>query len=293
MKLFICEIGINYAFGKDKNLFLENALNMIDMCVNAAERAGIDKDKLLIKFQKRNPDVCVPEHQKNKEKIVPWRNEPTTYLQYKKDIEFGEDEFERIDNYCDILGIKWTASPWDKDSIDFLKQYDLEYIKIPSAKITDIQYLRKVALNFDNIIFSTGMSTEEEIKECYRTLKLYNQNNNISILHCNSSYPASDSELNLSYIIILKNNFNNATIGYSGHEEGISASIIAVSLGSEIIERHVTLSRSNWGTDQSASIVYDQLYRLMRDCEKVNIWKGKPEKVVFESEEKIKKKLRN
>ena len=276
----IAECGINYAFGKDKKEFINNAKRLIDM----SKSAGAD----CVKFQKRNPDLAVPEDQKNKEKIVPWREEPTTYLQYKKDIEFTEEEYKIINDYCIKKNIRWTASVWDIDSLEFLKHYGVPFVKIPSALITNVELLKACRYSGIPVYISTGMSTEEEIDTA---VKLLGKSLKV-MFHCNSSYPAKDNELNLSYITMLKINYPHIQIGYSGHEEGISACIVAKAMGASIFERHVTLSRSNWGTDQSASIVFDQLYRLTRDLNKVDTWLGLPVKIVFDSEKSIKKKLR-
>jgi len=287
--MFIAEIGINYAFGEDKSKFLQNAKELIDMAV----MAKCD----VVKFQKRTPELCVPKEQMNKEKIVPWRKEPTTYLQYKKDIEFGKEEYDEINRYCKQRGIKWTASVWDIPSADFLSMYKVPFVKIPSASITDYDLLDACVDLFDKIIFSTGMSTEEEIKMCYNNLiedvnGTKTLQKNITIMHCNSSYPAKDEELNLSYIKKLKEDYPDCKIGYSGHEQGISACIISKVMGAEVFERHITLSRSNWGTDQAASLVFDQLWRLVRDLKKVDTWIGDGVKKVYPSEEPIRDKLR-
>lgn len=277
---FIAEIGINYAYGESRKGFLKNALDLIDM----AKTCDVD----VVKFQKRNPEKAVPEDQKLKEKIVPWRTEATTYLQYKKDMEFNKDEYDQIDAYCRKKDIKWTASVWDLDSLEFLKQYNLPFIKIPSALITDEVLLQACKDSNIPVYISSGMSSEEEIDRAVELL-----GNSLKVLfHCNSSYPAKDSELNLSYISVLKNKYPNLKIGYSGHEEGISACIVAGVLEAEVFERHITISRSHWGTDQGASLVFDQIYRLIRDLDKIDIWKGSPVKEIFQSELSIRKKLR-
>ena len=281
MKMFIAEIGINYAFGEDKSKFLQNAKEMIDMAV----MAKCD----VVKFQKRTPELCVPEEQKNKPKSVPWRKEPTTYLQYKKDIEFEKEEYDEIDRYCKERGIKWTASVWDVNATQFLAQYDVPFVKLPSALITDLELLLKCKDLFKNIIMSTGMSTEKEIRQAVELL----QYSNLTIMHCNSSYPAKDEELNLSYIKKLKKDYPGIKIGYSGHEQGMSATLIAKTMGAEVFERHITLSRSNWGTDQSASIVYDQLWRLVRDLKRIDVWIGDGVKKIYDSEVPIRAKLRD
>jgi len=297
--MFVAEIGINYAYGNDKSKFIENAKQMIDMVCSACERGGVDKNEVVVKFQKRNPDKCVPEEQKDKPKEVPWNKNPITYYQYKKDIEFEDAGFDDIDKYCKSKGLRWTASAWDVDSVLFLSKYSVPFIKIPSAKIVDKDLIKKAAELFQDIVISTGMSSEEEISKCVKWIKeswagIVNIPTNLTVMHCNSSYPAKDEELNLNYIMQLKEDYEprGIKIGYSGHEEGISACIVAKTLGAEVIERHITLSRSMWGTDQSASIVYDQLWRLLRDLNKVHIWRGDGCKHIYESELPIKKKLR-
>ena len=283
---FIAEIGINH------NGSLEKAKELINM----AHECGAD----YVKFQKRNPDICVPEEQKGKEKIVPWRKEPTTYLEYKKDIEFEEKEYNAIDKYCKKLGIKWTASPWDMDSAMFLTKYPLDLIKIPSAKITDLELLVFCAMNWQTLVISTGMSTETEIDKAVSMIEktwkehFSNSPTKLYIMHCNSSYPAKDDELNLNYILQLKEKYElrGHVIGLSGHHEGISPDIVAATLGAEIFERHITLSRSMWGTDQAASITRDQLYKLIRDLHKIDTWREDGVKKIYPSEVPIRAKLR-
>ena len=279
-KEFIAEIGINYAYGESRNGFLKNAFDLIDM----AKTCDVD----IVKFQKRNPEKAVPEDQKNKEKIVPWRNEATTYLQYKRDIEFSKEEYDQIDAYCRKKDIRWTASIWDLDSLEFIIQYNIPFIKIPSALITNEGLLIKSKESKIPVYISTGMSSEREIEKAVDIL-----GNSLEVLfHCNSSYPAKDNELNLKYISVLKKRYPNLKIGYSGHEEGISACIVAATKGAEVFERHITISRSHWGTDQGASLVFDQIYRLVRDLNKIDIWLGSPIKQVFSSEISIRNKLR-
>jgi len=271
---FIAEVGINH--NGDMKLVKE----MIDMAVICK----VD----VVKFQKRNPDKAVPEHQKNVEKIVPWRQEKTTYLQYKYDIELSKENYDEIDTYCREKDIKWTASVWDLDSLDFINEYDVPFIKIPSALITNVELLEACKKSGKKIYMSTGMSTEEEVNKAVEIL-----GDSLDVLfHCNSSYPAKDTELNLSYLTMMKLNYPNVRIGYSGHEEGISACVVAKVMGAEVFERHITLSRSMWGTDQAASIVFDQLYKLIRDLSKVQDWIGLPIKKVTDSEIPIRKKLR-
>lgn len=270
--MFIAEIGINH------NCDLNLAKKLIDMCVVA----GVD----YVKFQKRNPEVCVPDSEKFKLKDTPWGQ--MSYIDYKRKLEFSEKEYDEINSYCKSKGIKWFASVWDIDSLNFIMQYDVDFVKIPSAKITDVGLLKEIVKFKIPVIMSVGMSSEEQIDAAVNILNKCD----LTILHCNSSYPAKDEELNLKYVAKLKEKYPFAKIGYSGHEEGISACIVAKTLGAEVFERHVTLSRSMWGTDQAASLVYDQLYRLVRDLKKVDVWIGDGVKKVYDSEKLVMSKLR-
>jgi len=270
---FIAEIGINH------NGSLKLAKQLIDLAViNGADA---------VKFQKRTPEICVPEHQKNKPKDTPWGN--MTYFEYKKRIEFGEEEYKEIDRYCKEKGILWTASPWDIPSFEFLENLNVAFYKIASALLTNKELLLKVKETKKPVILSTGMSTEEEIAGA---VSIFGNDYPLAILHCNSAYPAKDENLNLNYIPKLKEKYPNFVIGYSGHENGITASIVAVVMGANIVERHITLDRAMWGTDQSASIGFDGLRRLIRDINKVPVWLGDGIKKVTEDEEKVREKLR-
>ena len=227
----IAEIGINH------NGDVEIAKRLIDV----AAVANCD----YVKFQKRNPDLCVPESQKNKNKVTPWGD--MTYLQYKHKIEFGKKEYHEIDNYCRQRNIKWFASVWDIESSNFMKNYS-NYSKIPSALITNLELCQHARENYDTLIISTGMSIEKEIEECIEAC-----DPNI-ILHTNSTYPSPVNELNLKYIQWLTSKYPDKTIGYSGHEFGLVPTFIAVVLGAQYIERHVTLDRTMWGSDQMSSV---------------------------------------
>lgn len=271
----ISEIGINH------NGSMDVAKKLIDISALAGFNA--------VKFQKRNPDVCVPEHQKNIEKDTPWGT--MTYLEYKYKVEFEKEEYDEIDAYCKSRGIDWSASPWDEESIDFLSEYKLPWVKIASASITEEDVLRKCAKIFPKIIMSTGMSTEEEIDRAVSVLESANCES-ICILHCNSSYPAPVEDLNLNYIRELKKKYPKHQIGYSGHEYGLTSSIASVALGAEVVERHVTLDKSMWGSDQLCSVEPHGMFKLARGIKELELALGDGIKVVTEDEKKKRKTLR-
>lgn len=275
MKTYIiAEIGINH------NGSIELAKRLIDAAIFAGANA--------VKFQKRNPDVCVPEHQKNVERDTPWGK--MTYLEYKKKIEFEKSEYDIINEYCKNR-IEWSASPWDLDSANFLKQYDLPWIKVASASITNLELLRFCANNYKKVIISTGMSTICEIDAAVNTLK--NEGcNDLSILHCNSSYPAQYNELNLKCILTLKSLYPFATVGYSGHEYGLTTSIASICLGAKIIERHITIDRTMWGTDQMASVEPTGFHKLVKAIRELEQSLGDGQIGPSKSELPIRKKLR-
>ena len=269
----IAEIGINH------NGSLETALEMID----AAKEAGAN----CVKFQKRNPDKCVPEHQKNQPRV--FLGEEMTYLEYKKNIEFQKYEYTEIAKHCKEIGMDWTVSVWDLDSVEFMKQFlnDIPFIKIPSALITDLDLLQAVDKLNIPIIISDGMSTFEEVITSITYLK-----NLKAILHCNSSYPCDPEELDLNVIHTLKNLFKKIQIGYSGHEMGYYPTILSVATGAEIIERHFTLDNNMEGTDQKASLNPKDFKDMINEIKNVEKILGGYEIKVYPSEEKVKEKLR-
>jgi len=263
MVKIISEIGINH------NGDIEIAKKLIML----SKVAGCD----YVKIQKRNPDVCVPENQKSKMRDTPWGR--ITYLEYKKKIEFSEEQIKELVEYSDNLGISFFASVWDKDSVDVMKKYT-KIGKIPSALITNIELCKYARDNFDKLIVSTGMSTEEEIAECF-----YNCGPDV-IMHSNSTYPSKVEELNLRYIEHLKRIYGMPEIGYSGHEYGLVTTFAAVAIGAEWVERHVTLDRNMWGSDQSSSIEPSGLIKLVkgiRDIEKAIQYKP-DRRILFKSE---------
>lgn len=272
--MFIAEIGINH------NGNLEYAYDLIDM----AYKAGAD----VVKFQKRNPNKCVPENQWYKKKETPWGK--MDYIDYKHKMEFGYSEYTAINAYCKKLGIKWTASVWDVQSLNFITEFDVPFIKIASASITNMLLLEEIWEKDIPVVMSTGMSTEDEVDRAVYTLEELGKN--LTILHCNSSYPAAEDELDLNVIKTLKNKYTKHKIGYSGHERGIQPTIAAKVLGAEIIERHITLDKDMWGSDHSASLEYKELKELIDNLNRVDNWLGSDNIKVYESEEKVKEKLR-
>ena len=267
----IAEIGINH------NGDLDLAKKLIDI----AAVAGCDS----VKFQKRNPDVCVPDHQKGVMRDTPWGK--MTYLDYKYRMEFGDDEYDQINRYCYEKGIQWSASPWDLDSLEFLEQYELPYIKIPSAHLTNLDLLKACKKTAKKTILSTGMSTVEEIDEAVSIL----EGSDFALLHCNSSYPAPIKDLNLKCIETLKERYD-CEVGYSGHEFRLGTSVAAVYLGASIIERHITLDRTMWGSDHLSSVEPQGLIKLVKGIRELESAYGDGVKKITLEEEKIKRKLR-
>lgn len=286
MVKLIAEIGLNYAYGDDSSEFLSNAKKLIDL----SALAGFD----YVKFQKRTPELCVPEQQKDAEKVVPWRDKPTTYLQYKKDIEFSFDEYRLLVDFCRQKNIGVFVSVWDKESVDFWSDICTSYydhmeciMKIPSAMVTNIDLCRYARERCEKLMVSTGMSTEFEVTSCIHTC------NPDVIFHTNSAYPTPVSDLNLGYINHLHRCYPDKEIGYSGHEFGLDTTISTVALGVEWIERHVTLCHDLWGSDQKASIEPVGMFKLVKGVRELeSAMSGDSFRVVYESEIEKKKSLR-
>ena len=270
----IAEIGINH------NGDLEIAKKLIQI----AAAAGCDS----VKFQKRNPDVCVPEHQKSVMRDTPWGK--MTYLDYKYKVEFGKEEYDEIDRYCKENDIAWSASPWDLDSLEFLDQYDLPYIKMPSAHLTNDELLAACRDTGKKVILSTGMSTVEEIEHAVNVLRS-NGGCDFALLHCNSTYPAPIEELNLNCINTLRDKFQ-CEVGYSGHEFRLGTSVATVLMGATIVERHITLDRTMWGSDHMASVEPQGLIKLVRGVRELEAALGDGVIGVTEGEKPVRKKLR-
>jgi N-acetylneuraminate synthase len=270
--IIIAEIGINFAFGTDQSKFLDNAKALIDI----AASAGVD----YVKFQKRSPNDCIPKSEWDAPKTVPWRKEETTYLQYKIDTELDQDEYDQIDDYCREKGIGWFASVWDKPSVDFMRRYTSPLpggkwgimLKIPSALITELDLVEYAKDSSDFLLISTGMSTQEEID---RAIEVGEPN---VVFHTNSTYPSPIEELNMDYIQYLthiSNEFKRSfEVGYSGHEFGLVTTAASILLGAKWIERHVTLDRSHWGSDQMASVEPQGLVKLVKSVRDIEASRG-------------------
>ena len=269
---FIAEIGINH------NGDIKNALQLIE----SAKLAGCDA----VKFQKRTPEIATPRNSWDIIRETPWGK--MKYIDYKRKIEFGKKEYNTIDKFCKKVGIIWTTSCWDEPSVKFIEKYKVKFHKVPSACLTDLSLLKVLKKTKTPVIISTGMSTEKQIQKAVDILS----QKNLSILHCNSSYPAQNDQLNLKYIEKLKLMYKKSVIGYSGHEMNLASSVAAVVLGARIIERHITLDKSMWGTDQQASIEPLGFARLIKDVRTVENSLGKPIKKVFPEEKKVMIKLR-
>ena len=267
----IAEIGINH------NGDIEIAKQLMDVAVET----GCDA----VKFQKRTPEICVPEEQKSIPRETPWGS--MTYFEYKKRIEFEQPEFEQIDAYAKKIGIDWFASPWDVPSVDFLEGFNVPCQKIASACLTDSELLTAVNKTKTTTILSTGMSSMEEIDKAVSLLN----NVPLAIAQATSTYPAEASELNLRAIQTFAEKYK-VPIGYSGHERGLQVTIAAVALGATFIERHITLDRSMWGTDHSASLEPEGLKKLVRDIRIIELALGDGKKKVYDSEIPIRAKLR-
>jgi N-acetylneuraminate synthase len=267
----IGEIGINH------NGDLEIARRLMKI----ARDAGCDA----VKFQKRTPELCVPQAQKSVMRETPWGL--MTYLEYKERVEFGEKEYDEIDAYAQELGIAWFASPWDEPSVEFLSRYQPVCYKIASACLTDDPLLSSIKATGRPVILSTGMSTIDEIRHAVKALS----GAELLLAHSTSTYPCPPEELNLRMIPTLKREFNVPT-GYSGHETGLQTTVAAVVLGAAFIERHITLDRAMWGSDHAASIEPQGLHRLVRDIRVVEAASGDGVKRVYDSEVPIREKLR-
>jgi N-acetylneuraminate synthase len=240
------------------------------------------------KFQKRTPAICVPESQKNVMRDTPWGR--MTYLEYRYKVEFEKEQYDYIDRYCKEKPIAWTASVWDLQSLEFIMGYDVPFIKIPSAKLTEHECLIAASKSGNPVVLSTGMSTVPEIDAAVNLLEKHARGGYV-LMHTNSAYPAPPEELNLRVIDFLKERYG-CIVGYSGHEEDLEPSVIAVSLGASLIERHVTLDHHMWGSDHFASLEVHGMNLLRKRIKYINVILGDGVKKLTGKETEVRKKLR-
>ncbi|MBI5645302.1 MAG: N-acetylneuraminate synthase family protein [Ignavibacteriae bacterium] len=267
----IAEIGINH------NGSLDNAKRLID----AASDAGCDA----VKFQKRTPELCVPEAQKSKMRETPWGY--ITYLEYRHKVEFWKEEYEDIAEHCRARGIDWFASCWDEEAVDFMESFDPPCYKVQSAAVTDTALLEKLRGTGKPLLLSTGMSTMDEIRSAVSLLDV----ERLLIMHATSTYPCPNTQLNLNMIRTLRDVFP-CPVGYSGHEVGLPTTAAAVALGACAVERHITLDRSMWGSDQAASIEPGGFKRLVTYIRAVEDALGDGIKQVYPEESIARERLR-
>lgn len=268
----IGEIGINH------NGSLEIAKKLID----GAAFAGCDA----VKFQKRTPELCVPKDQWDIERDTPWGR--MRYIDYRHKVEFNEEEYGIIDKYCEEKGIHWFASPWDEGAVEFMAKFHPVCIKFASASLTDTNLLEKVKSTGLPMMLSTGMSSLEQVDKAVEQLG----KSNLMIAQSTSTYPCKLEELNLKVISSYKEKYPEVPIGYSGHETGLAPTLAAVALGATFVERHITLDRAMWGSDQAASVEIGGVQRLVKDIRDIEKSLGDGKKIVYNSEQPSIKKLR-
>jgi len=274
MTFLIAEIGINH----------NGDINIAKKLIDEAKIAGFDA----VKFQKRNIEKVY-----NKKILDSFRESPwgTTQRQQKNGLEFDRSEYQEIDKYCKAKNITWFASAWELDSLEFLDQFDLKYNKIASAMIVDSNFLKQVALRKKHTFISTGMSTMDDIA---KAVEIFKKNDcSFELMHCVSTYPCKPEDVNLNAINSLKEKFE-CKVGYSGHENGIVISLAAYTLGISSLERHVTLDRTMYGSDQSASLEVKGMRELINGIKKIRVSLGDGKLgLILEEEKKIAKKLRS
>jgi N-acetylneuraminate synthase len=268
----IGEIGLNH------NGDVSLALRLIDV----AAEAGADA----VKFQKRTPEIATPEHMRDTLRETPWGT--MTYLEYRRRVEFDAEQYAQIGAYAAARGLDWFASPWDVPSVDVLEGLDVVAHKIASASVTDIELLERVAMTGKPVLLSTGMSTLEEIDRAVDTLG----RDQLVLLHATSTYPMPAEEANLRTIETLRTRYPGVPIGYSGHERGLQISLAAVALGARVVERHITLDRTMWGSDHAASLEPQGFAHLVRDIRIIETALGDGVKRVFPGELAPRAKLR-
>jgi N-acetylneuraminate synthase len=260
----IAEIGLNH------NGDVELAKRLIDVAADSGAQA--------VKFQKRTPAISTPEHMKSQLRETPWGT--MTYLEYRYRVEFDRDQYIEIGDYATLRGLDWFASPWDEEAVAFLEDLDVVAHKVASASVTDIAMLEALAATGKPIILSTGMSTLEQIDRAVEVLGT----DNLIILHATSTYPLPPEEANIRMINSLRDRYAGVPIGYSGHERGLQISIAAVALGAMVVERHITLDRTMWGSDHAASLEPTGFEHLVRDIRVVGEALGDGVKRIYPGE---------
>ena len=268
----IAEIGINH----------NGSLELAKKLIEEAAAAGCDA----VKFQKRTPELCTPRDQWHLQRDTPWGR--ITYINYRHKVEFGYDEYAAIDNHCRKHNIDWFVSCWDEPSVDFMEQFNPGVYKFASASLTDHALIAKVKATGRPYILSTGMSTMNEIES---TVNKFGTDN-LMIAHSTSAYPCPPAELNLKMIYTLQQLYPEVPVGYSGHETGLATTVSAVAMGACFVERHFTLDRAMWGSDQAASVEPQGMHKLVRDIRDVEAASGDGIKRVYESEMGALKRLR-
>ena len=269
----IAEIGINH----------NGDLTIAKKLVESAKKCGFDA----VKFQKRDIETVYTKAELDKPRESPWGS---TTREQKEGLEFGKKEYDEINNYCESLKIQWFASAWDTKSLEFLDNYNLEYQKVASAMITNIEFLESLSKRKKYTFISTGMS---DFKVIDKAVEIFNKNDcKFELMHSVSAYPCPEDQLNLNLIPVMRERYG-CNVGYSGHESSVSPSIIAVSLGATSLERHITLDRSMYGSDQAASLEEKGFNELISIVRKIPIVIGSSkEKKILECEKPVAKKLR-
>jgi N-acetylneuraminate synthase len=268
----VAEIGINH----------NGSLDLARKMIEGAAAAGCDA----VKFQKRTPEICVPPDQWYIERETPWGK--MTYIDYRRKVEFGVQDYAEIDRYCRANNIQWFASCWDEPSVEFIEQFDPPCYKTASASLSDHELLKVTKATGKPVMISTGMSTMPEIESAVEAIGT----NNLLIAHSTSTYPCAPEELNLRMILTLKEKYPDCPIGYSGHETGLATTWAAVALGATFVERHITLDRAMWGTDQAASVEVGGFHRLVSNIRDIQVGLGDGVKRLYDSELSARKKLR-
>jgi N-acetylneuraminate synthase len=267
----VAEIGINH----------NGDLDLAKTLISAAAHAGADA----VKFQKRTPDLAVPPDQRDLPRETPWG--VITYGEYRERLELGREDYAEIDAFCRRSGVMWFASCWDEESVDFIDQFDPPCYKIASACLTDDSLVAHTLAKGRPIVLSTGMSSLDQIDQAVNVLG----REELILMHTTSTYPSSPEELNLRVIPRLAERYE-VPVGYSGHEVGLAPTLAAVVLGACAVERHLTLDRAMWGSDQAASVEPQGFSRLVRDIRVYEAARGDGEKRVYDSERPVMERLR-